>query len=136
MRRRYGIPDHDQRPFNVAYAAAKLAQDDSRKMQDRMRNLPTFEQPNLLSQGSTGPGMVIYNPIILCNFNGWYGLASHPISTPVTLQVSGFDKSAKQMYVYLVRVLQRLIRLLVHNGHHFPPAQPPSPYVSPCLLAI
>lgn len=27
MRRRYGIPDHDQRPFNIAYAAARLAQE-------------------------------------------------------------------------------------------------------------
>lgn len=26
MRRRHGIPDHDHRPFNVAYAAAKRAQ--------------------------------------------------------------------------------------------------------------
>jgi hypothetical protein len=70
MRRRYGIPDHDQRPFNVAYAAAKLAQDDSKKTQDRMRNIPTFDQPNPLSHGSTRPGMVIYIPVILCNFNG------------------------------------------------------------------
>lgn len=104
MRRRYGIPDHDQRPFNVAYAAAKLAQDDSRKMQDRMRNMSTFDQPNLLSHGSTGPGMMIYIPFILCNFNWWYE-AAHPISTPVTLQVSGLEKSAKQMYVYFVRAL-------------------------------
>ncbi|KAI0053605.1 hypothetical protein FA95DRAFT_463916 [Auriscalpium vulgare] len=36
MRRRYGIPDHDQRPFNVAYAAARLAQEDGRKAQSRL----------------------------------------------------------------------------------------------------
>lgn len=57
MRRRYGIPDHDQRPFNVAYAAARLAQDDSRKLQDRMRNA-TFDRPNPLGHGSTVPGIV------------------------------------------------------------------------------
>jgi hypothetical protein len=53
MRRRYGIPDHDHRPFNVAYAAARLAQDDSRKIQDR-RNVPAFDQPG---QEPIGPGM-------------------------------------------------------------------------------
>lgn len=60
MRRRYGIPDQDQRPFNVAYAAARLAQDDSRKMQDRRRNVPTFDQPNPLGHGQTGAGIVVH----------------------------------------------------------------------------
>ncbi|THH16925.1 hypothetical protein EW146_g3790 [Bondarzewia mesenterica] len=36
MRRRYGIPDHDQRPFNVAYAAARLAQEDARNLKSRI----------------------------------------------------------------------------------------------------
>ncbi|KAI0068671.1 hypothetical protein BV25DRAFT_1986254 [Artomyces pyxidatus] len=36
MRRRYGIPDHDQRPFNVAYAAARVAQEDKRKGRARL----------------------------------------------------------------------------------------------------
>ena len=64
MRRRYGIPDHDQRPFNVAYAAARLAQDDSRKL-DRRRNVPTFDQPNPLGHGPTVPGMDIRIPVHL-----------------------------------------------------------------------
>ncbi|TFY72962.1 hypothetical protein EVG20_g6 [Dentipellis fragilis] len=33
MRRKHGIPDHDQRPFNVAYAAARRAKEDSRRRQ-------------------------------------------------------------------------------------------------------
>ncbi|TFY81176.1 hypothetical protein EWM64_g2837 [Hericium alpestre] len=35
MRRKYGIPDHDQRPFNVAYTAARRAQEDSRRQKNR-----------------------------------------------------------------------------------------------------
>ena len=31
MRRRYGIPDHDHRPFNVAYAAARRVQEEGGK---------------------------------------------------------------------------------------------------------
>lgn len=103
MRRRYGIPDHDQRPFNVAYAAARLSRDDSRKLHDRMRNVPTFDQPNPLSHGSTGPGIVANILVSLCSPNesieGGYGLAAHPSPTPVTLQVSGHDKNTKQMHV-------------------------------------
>jgi hypothetical protein len=60
MRRRYGIPDHDQRPFNVAYAAARLAQEDKRKVQDRMRPLSTVDQPNPAGQGSTRTGALFY----------------------------------------------------------------------------
>lgn len=86
MRRRYGIPDHDQRPFNVAYAAARLAQDDNRKLQDRMRNVPTFDQSNTLGHGSAGPSTATN---ILVN----------PSQAPVTLQVSGLDKNTKQMCV-------------------------------------
>ena len=101
MRRRYGIPDHDHRPFNVAYAAARLAQNDSRKLQDRIRNVPTFDQPNPLGHGSIGPGIVTNILINLCSSNEsieeGHGLATHPIPTPVTLQVSGLDKNAKQM---------------------------------------
>ncbi len=101
MRRRYGIPDRDQRPFNVAYAAARLAQNDSRKLQDRMRNVPTFDQPNPLGHRSTGPGMVTNILANLCSSNEsieeGFGLATHPSPTPVTLQVSGLDKNAKQM---------------------------------------
>lgn len=59
MRRRYGIPDHDQRPFNVAYAAAKLAQEDSKK-QDRIRTLSTLNQPNPDGQGSTRMGALFH----------------------------------------------------------------------------
>lgn len=103
MRRRYGIPDHDHRPFNVAYATARLAQDDSRKLQDRMRNVPTFDQPNPLGHGSTGPGIVTNILVNVCSSNesieGGYGLAADPSPTPVTLQVSGLDKNAKQMCV-------------------------------------
>ena len=60
MRRRYGIPDHDQRPFNVAYAAARLAQEDKRKIQDRLRNVPTVDQLNAVSHGPTGSGMITH----------------------------------------------------------------------------
>jgi hypothetical protein len=100
MRRRYGIPDHDQRPFNVAYSAARLAQDDSRKLQ---RNVPTFDQSNSLGHGPTGPGIVSNILVNVCSSNEsieeGYGLAAHPSPTPVTLQVSGLDKNAKQMCV-------------------------------------
>jgi hypothetical protein len=65
MRRRYGIPDHDQRPFNVAYAAARLAQDDKRKVQDRMRNVLTHGQPNSVSDAPTRHGMVIHPSLYL-----------------------------------------------------------------------
>lgn len=58
MRRRYGIPDHDQRPFNVAYAAARLAQEDKRKIQDRMRNLPISDPPNAVGHRQTRIGML------------------------------------------------------------------------------
>jgi hypothetical protein len=101
MRRRYGIPDHDHRPFNVAYAAARLSQHDSRNLQDRMRNVPTFDQPNPLGHGSTGPGILTNILIDLHSSNEsteeGYGVAARPSSTPVTLQVSGLDKNAKQM---------------------------------------
>ena len=60
MRRRYGIPDHDQRPFNVAYAAAKLAQEDKKKGQDRMRMLSTLNQPNPAGQSSTRTGALFH----------------------------------------------------------------------------
>ena len=60
MRRRYGIPDYDQRPFNVAYAAARLAQEDKRKVQDRMRTLSTVDQPNPVGQGSTRTGVLFH----------------------------------------------------------------------------
>lgn len=105
MRRRYGIPDHDQRPFNVAYAAARLAQDDNRKLQDRMRNVPIFGQPNPLGHGSTGPSAVTN---ILVN----------PSPTPVALQVSGLDKNAKQMYVSVFSnpIVPHLF-FTAHNGH-------------------
>jgi hypothetical protein len=58
MRRRYGIPDHDQRPFNVAYAAARLSQEDKRKIQDRMRNVPTSEHTNGVSNGEARIGVL------------------------------------------------------------------------------
>jgi len=48
MRRRYGIPDHDQRPFNVAYAAARLAQEDFRK-RSLSRGLSSALSPKALS---------------------------------------------------------------------------------------
>ena len=60
MRRRYGIPDHDQRPFNVAYAAARLAQEDKRKIQDRLRNVSTVDHLNTVSHGPTGSGMITH----------------------------------------------------------------------------
>jgi hypothetical protein len=114
MRRRYGIPDHDQRPFNVAYAAARLSRDDSRKLQDRMLNVPTFDQPNPLGHGSTGPGIVANIPVEICSSNEsteeGYGLAAHPSPTPVTLQVSGLDKNTKHMCVSsFFRILRRFI---------------------------
>jgi hypothetical protein len=59
MRRRYGIPDHDQRPFNVAYAAARLAQED-RKKQDRIRTLSNLNQPNPVGQVSTRTGALFH----------------------------------------------------------------------------
>lgn len=59
MRRRYGIPDHDQRPFNVAYAAAKLAKEDSKK-QDRIRTLSTLNHPNPVGQDSTRAGALFH----------------------------------------------------------------------------
>jgi hypothetical protein len=141
MRRRYGIPDHDHRPFNVAYAAARLAQNDSRKLQDRMRNVPTFDQPNPLGHGSIGPGIVTNILINLCSSNEsieeGHGLATHPIPTPVTLQVSGLDKNAKQMCASFLLNSTATHFLLVHKGHHFPPAQPQhSLYAPPFHLAI
>jgi len=63
MRRRYGIPDHDQRPFNVAYATARLAQEDKRKIQDRLRNVSTLEQRSPVSHGLTGSGMMTHIPV-------------------------------------------------------------------------
>jgi hypothetical protein len=103
MRRRYGIPDNDQRSFNVAYAAARLAQDDSRRLQDRIRNVPTFDQPNPLGHDPTRPGIVTQS-VNFCSCNGssigeGHGLAAHPSPAPVTLQVSGLDKNVKQMCV-------------------------------------
>ncbi|KAH9035293.1 hypothetical protein EDB84DRAFT_40591 [Lactarius hengduanensis] len=82
MRRRYGIPDHDQRPFNVAYAAARLSQEDKRKVQDRMRTVSILDQPNPPSQGSTRTGEI-------------YDLPSQQTVPPVTLRVSGYDESNK-----------------------------------------
>ncbi|KAI0254730.1 hypothetical protein BJV78DRAFT_1279837 [Lactifluus subvellereus] len=82
MRRRYGIPDHDQRPFNVAYAAARLAQEDKRKIQDRMRNLPISDPPNVVSHGQTRIGEID-------------GPETQQSVTPVTLEVSGHDKNDK-----------------------------------------
>lgn len=82
MRRRYGIPDHDQRPFNVAYAAARLAQEDKRKVQDRMCTVPILNQPNSVSQGPTRTGEI-------------YDLPSQQTIPPVTLRVSGYDESDK-----------------------------------------
>jgi hypothetical protein len=103
MRRRYGIPDHDHRPFNVAYSAARLAQNDSRNLQDRMRNVPTFDHPSTLGHGSTEPGIVTNVLVNLRSSNEsldkGFGLAAHPSPAPVTLQVSGLDKNAKQMCV-------------------------------------
>ena len=61
MRRRYGIPDHDQRPFNVAYAAARLAQEDKRKVQDRIRTVSTLSQSNPVNQGSTRTGALFHS---------------------------------------------------------------------------
>jgi hypothetical protein len=58
MRRRYGIPDNDQRPFNVAYASARLAQEDKRKIQDRLWNVSTLDQLNPVTNGPTGSGMM------------------------------------------------------------------------------
>lgn len=58
MRRRYGIPDYDLRPFNVAYAAARLAQEDKRKIQDRMRNVLASGQSN--PHEPTGSGMLTF----------------------------------------------------------------------------
>lgn len=142
MRRRYGIPDHDQRSFNIAYAAARLAQDDSRRLQDRMRNVPTFDQPNPLGHDPTGPGIVTLIPVNFCSCNESSigegdGLAAHPSPTPVTLQVSGLDKNAKQMCVSVFESYNNSsFFLLVHNGYHFPPAQLHSLYVFPCPLAI
>ncbi len=60
MRRRYGIPDHDQRPFNVAYAAARLVQEDKRKVQDRMRTVSTLNQSDPASQGPTRTGALFH----------------------------------------------------------------------------
>ena len=139
MRRRYGIPDHDHRPFNVAYAAARLAQNDSRKLEDRMRNVP-FDRPNTLGHGSTGPGIVTNILVNFCSPNEaieeGYGLAAHTSPTPVTLQVSGLDKNAKQMYLSFFPNPTATHFLLVHNGHHFPPAQPHSRHAPPFPLAI
>jgi hypothetical protein len=81
MRRRYGIPDHDQRPFNVAYAAARLAQEDKRKVQDRVRTVSTLNQSNPVGQGSTRTGEI--------------DLPSQPTIPPVTLRVSGYDEGDK-----------------------------------------
>ncbi len=60
MRRRYGIPDNDQRPFNVAYASARLAQEDKRKIQDRLWNVSTLDQLNPVTDGPTGSGMMAH----------------------------------------------------------------------------
>jgi len=110
MRRRYGIPDHDQRPFNVAYATARLAQDDKRKIQDRMRNVLTFDQPNTVGNGTRGPGMMLLIPSDLYSCNGYigeeYGVTTQQVSTPATVQVTAHDKNARQMYVFFVWILQ------------------------------
>lgn len=37
MRRKYGIPDNDHRPFNVAYAAAQLAREQEDQQRARKR---------------------------------------------------------------------------------------------------
>ncbi|KAN0132648.1 hypothetical protein V8E53_009664 [Lactarius tabidus] len=81
MRRRYGIPDHDQRPFNVAYAAARLSQED-RKKQDRIRTLSNLNQPNPVGQVSTRTGEICDPP-------------SQQTVLPVTLRVSGYDEDDK-----------------------------------------
>ena len=60
MRRRYGIPDHDQRPFNVAYSAARLAQEDKKTIQDRLRNAPTVDQLNTVNHEPIGSGMIAH----------------------------------------------------------------------------
>ena len=123
MRRRYGIPDHDQRPFNVAYSAARLAQDDTRKLP---RNGPTFDQSTPLGHGPTGPGIVSNILVNVCSSNGsieeGYGLAAYPSPVPVTLQVTGLDKSAKHMCVSSFQNPTVTHLFLVHNGHHFPSA--------------
>ncbi|KAI0005053.1 hypothetical protein BJV74DRAFT_806649 [Russula compacta] len=99
MRRRYGIPDHDLRPFNVAYAAARLAQEDKKKIQDRMRNVLASSQSN--PHEPTGPGMVTHIRLMSAAVTGsigeGYGLATQQILTPATLQVSGYDKNAKSI---------------------------------------
>ncbi|KAH9965892.1 hypothetical protein BC827DRAFT_1153339 [Russula dissimulans] len=103
MRRRYGIPDNDQRPFNVAYAAARLAQDDKRKFQDRIRNVLTFDQPNPVGNGTRGPGMMLLIPIVSTavtdRIGEEHGVSTQQVSTPVTLQVTGHDKTARQITI-------------------------------------
>ncbi|KAI0307127.1 hypothetical protein B0F90DRAFT_1813930 [Multifurca ochricompacta] len=80
MRRRYGIPDNDLRPFNVAYAAAKLAQEDKRRLQEPVRKVSTFDPLNRVSYGSrTGESCVLAQQHV----------------TPITLQVSGHDRNDK-----------------------------------------
>ena len=107
MRRRYGIPDNDQRPFNVAYASARLAQEDKRKIQDRLWNVSTLDQLNTVTNGQTGSGMMdIFqsSSVVLRSLLGDdYGAPNQQTLTPVTLQVSGYDRNAKPMCVSLVR---------------------------------
>jgi hypothetical protein len=73
MRRRYGIPDNDQRPFNVAYASARLAQEDKRKIQDRLWNVSTLDQLNPVTNGPTGSGMMAHISVKFRSFNEFVG---------------------------------------------------------------
>ncbi|KAI3616531.1 hypothetical protein WG66_011498 [Moniliophthora roreri] len=64
MRRKYGIPDNDHRPFNVAYAAAQLAREEQDKKKARRRHV---EQPasasSSLEQRNALPEQVRHRPV-------------------------------------------------------------------------
>ncbi|KAI9513357.1 hypothetical protein F5148DRAFT_1279066 [Russula earlei] len=107
IRRRYGIPDNDQRPFNVAYAAARLAHEDKRKMQDRTRNVQTLDQSSPV------------DPVTRGNGEG-YDFATQQVPTPGTLQVSGHDKNAKpttKRLPFNAGAATQALRAPVPSGH-------------------
>ncbi|KAK7049726.1 hypothetical protein VNI00_005757 [Paramarasmius palmivorus] len=61
MRRKYGIPDNDHRPFNVAYAAAQLAREEQDQRKARRRRVEQAVSSSL-DQRNAPPEQVRHRP--------------------------------------------------------------------------